>query len=234
MKDDRPRISIIIPVLNEALLIGRLLEYLRKNSSPDSRAEILVVDGGSDDDTVIRAKKKGAQVVHSARGRAVQMNRGAGAASGKILYFLHADTYPPPGFDQYIGDSVEKGDEAGCFRMRFDSVSGFLSFFSWFSRFNYPICRGGDQSLFITKSLFVECGGFNENYRVYEDNEFTSRLYKLGRFCVLPEYVITSARRYRQKNAIALQYHFGVMHLKYYLGAGSGSLYRYYSRNIGQ
>lgn len=232
MRHDNPRISIIIPVLNEALYIGRLLDFLRYKIGQSSGIEILVVDGGSADGTVNEAANRGVRVVHSSRGRAVQMNNGVREASGEVLYFLHADTLPPAGFELSIQKAVSKGKMAGCFRMKFDSPRGFLSLFSWFSRFNCPLCRGGDQSLFITRPLFDKCGGYNENYRIYEDNELTSRLYKLGCFCVLPEYVTTSARRYRQKNPISLQFHFGIMHLKNYLGAGPDSLYRYYNRNI--
>jgi rSAM/selenodomain-associated transferase 2 len=198
----------------------------------DTVPEILVVDGGSTDKTVKEAENRGASIVHSPPGRAVQMNRGAFRATGEILYFLHADTFPPAKFDLAIRQAMERGYEAGCFRLKFDSGPVILSFFAWFSQFNFPVCRGGDQSLFITKSLFLQVGGYNEDYRIYEDNELTSRLYRLGRFCVLPQYVTTSARRYRQRNPILLQYHFGIMHFKNYMGVGPQALYRYYLQNI--
>lgn len=232
MKRDNPQISIIIPTLNEAGSIKGLLAHIRSNSNPLHLSEILVVDGGSDDATTSRANEGGAVVVQAVRGRAVQMNRGAKEASGDVLYFLHADTFPPAGFDLAILKAIEKGHNAGSFRMRFDSTSWFLRFFSWFTKFNHPLCRGGDQSLFVSRQLFQECGGFNEAYRIYEDNEFTSRLYKKTAFTVLPGQVMTSARRYREKNAWLLQFHLGIMHLKKLLGAGPDSLHRYYSRNI--
>jgi len=123
-------------------------------------------------------------------------------------------------------------NEAGCFQMKFDSDSKFLSFFAWFSRLNIKLCRGGDQSLFITKDLFEKSGGFNENYIVYEDNEFIGRLYDLVHFKVLSRHVKTSARRYEERNEVALQYHFGMIHLKNYMGAGPEQLYDYYKRKI--
>ncbi|MGJ8736277.1 TIGR04283 family arsenosugar biosynthesis glycosyltransferase [Zobellia laminariae] len=232
MKKNRLQISIVIPVLNEAKGIAQTINYLTANSSPENIKEILIVDGGSADNTAAIAEHHGARVIHSAKGRAKQLNYGAKNAKGAILYFLHADTLPPHNFDQSVIDAIEDGFETGCFQMKFDSNSIFLSFFAWFTRVNHQICRGGDQSLFITKELFNSSGGFNEAYVVYEDNEFIGRLYKSTFFKILPRHVKTSARRYQERGMVKLQYHFGIMHLKNYLGAGPDQLYDYYKRKI--
>ncbi|WP_411028913.1 TIGR04283 family arsenosugar biosynthesis glycosyltransferase [Spongiimicrobium sp. 3-5] len=233
MKQSSPSsISIIIPVLNEENHIGRLLSYLNKTASHNNVIEILVVDGGSKDQTVQVAKTGGAKVLHSPKGRAVQMNHGAHYAKGEIFYFLHADTVPPQQFDTYILDAFSEGFKAGCFRMKFDSNSRFLKFFAFLSRVNHRVCRGGDQSLYITKKLFRQSKGFNEDYIIYEDTEFIGRLYKMTNFKVLAPKVITSARKYEQKGAFTLQYHFGVIHLKNLFGAGPDQLYHYYKRKI--
>ncbi len=226
------KISIIIPVLNEAKYIGELLRYLQENSLTKNISEILVVDGGSTDGTTEIASDFGAIVLHSKKGRAKQMNYGAWRAKGKILYFLHADTFPPKNFDKHILNAAAKGTEAGCFRMQFDSSNKFLSFFSWFSRINHKICRGGDQSLYVTQRLFRKTKGFNENYIIYEDSEFIGRLYKKTNFLVLSQRVITSARKYKQRGTVKLQFHFGVIHLKNLMGAGPDTLYEYYRRKI--
>lgn len=232
MKSPNPRISIIIPVLNEESCIATVLCFLRENSNIDNIKEVLVVDGGSTDATVKIASQNGVQVIQAPKGRAKQLNIGAKIAEGEILYFLHVDTLPPKNFDESILKSVKTGSKAGCFRMRFDSPSRFLAFFAWFTKLNFKVCRGGDQSLFITKSLFQKAGGFNEDYLVYEDNEFTDRLYNIVDFKILPRHVITSARRYEERGEIALQYHFGMIHLKNYFGAGPEQLYEYYKRKI--
>ncbi|WP_019668978.1 TIGR04283 family arsenosugar biosynthesis glycosyltransferase [Eudoraea adriatica] len=229
---NNPSLSIIIPVLNEESNIVRLLEYIQENSSNVNIKEILVVDGGSTDETKEAASQYDVLVLHSEKGRARQMNLGAENAKGEVLYFLHADTFPPKNFDKIILNAIKKGTKTGCFRMKFDSDSRFLSFFSWFSRINHKICRGGDQSLFITRELFNKSGGYDEAYKIYEDNEFISRLYKITDFKILPDQVQTSARKYEQIGNFKLQFYFGIIHLKNYLGADPEQLYRYYKRKI--
>ena len=232
MNSNPRRISIIVPVLNEQELVKPLEHHIRRATTVDGVLEIIYVDGESSDSTVSRAAQLDALVLESDKGRAKQMNLGAQEASGDILYFLHADTIPPFGFDQAIISAIDAGTEAGCFRMKFDSNSCFLSFFAWFTRFNHWLCRGGDQSLFIKHSHFNDLGGFDENYQVYEDLEFIGRLYRKNDFKVLPQYVVTSARKYNQVGKYRLQYHFAVIHLKNYLGASPEAIYAYYKRHI--
>ena len=226
MKLSNPQtLSVIIPTLNEAAHIGDLLAHLNANSSPENIKEIIVVDGGSTDETISLAKTLGAKILFSEKGRARQMNKGAQLATGEVLYFLHADTYPPKNFDHYILNAVGDNISSGCFRMKFDTSKKFLRFFAWFSRINNRLCRGGDQSLFILNDLFLKTGGFNEKYIIYEDTEFICRLYKISNFKVLPQHVVTSARKYEQFGTLRLQYHFGIIHLKNLLGSGPDQLY---------
>ncbi len=232
MKQNNPQLSIIIPVLNEENAIDTFLRSLKEHSTAENINEILVVDGGSEDATISLAANHDVTVLRSQKGRAKQMNLGAKNASGEILYFIHVDTLPPKDFDKSIIEAVLNKNEVGCFQMKFDSNSRFLGFFAWFTRVNIQLCRGGDQSLFITKNLFEKSGGFDENYVVYEDNEFIGRLYEIGPFKILPRHVKTSARRYEERGEVALQYHFGMIHLKNYLGAGPEQLYDYYKRKI--
>jgi len=227
-----PKISIIIPVLNEEDYIKKVLLSIKENTSSKQVKEILVVDGGSKDATVKEALLAGANVITTSKGRAVQMNTGASHATGDILYFLHVDTLPPIDYDLAILNAYSQGFKAGCFRMKFDSKNTFLILFSWFTRMNTKLCRGGDQSLFILKSLFQKTNGFNESYRVYEDNEFIKRVYKITPFKVLKNKVTTSSRRYKKKGVLTLQWHYGIIHLKHRLGAGPEQLHEYYSKYI--
>lgn len=231
-------ISIIIPVLNEQLTIEKLLTHLSESSGTDSVLEVLVVDGGSTDGTqelVRHCTSNGALhtvLIPSEKGRARQMNLGASMAKGSILYFLHADSLPPKNFDKHILAQVNQGADAGCFRMKFDSNHPILKVSQWFTRFNYKICRGGDQSLFITRKVFDSLKGFNEAYTIYEDCEFINRIYDSYSFSVLDDYLITSARKYEKNGALKLQYHFTVIHLKKMMGATPQDLNAYYLKNI--
>ncbi|MFT4830662.1 MAG: rSAM/selenodomain-associated transferase 2 [Psychroserpens sp.] len=231
-QNDFLKISIIIPVLNEAEHIGGLLKYLNNSCNSVHIREIIVVDGGSTDNTPKIAEEYGATLAYSKKGRAKQMNKGAELATGSILYFLHADTYPPKNFDAHIINAASLGNPAGCFRMKFDSKNWLLRASGWLTRINLQVCRGGDQSLFITKELWDRSKGFNEAYIIYEDSEFIGRLYKLGSFEVLSQEVVTSARKYNKNGTIRLQYHFGVIHFIKLLGASPERLYRYYKKNI--
>lgn len=223
-------LSIIIPVLNEEENLKVLLPYLKNNAS--GNIEIIVADGGSTDTSAEVAKKESTIVVFSEKGRAKQMNAGAKLSTGAILYFLHADTLPPKGFDKLILDAVQKGNRAGCFRMQFDSNHWWLKLAGWFTRFNWKMCRGGDQSLFISKSLFEEIGGYDENYIIYEDNVLIAELYNRNAFTVLPQPVITSARRYREKGVWRIQYYFWKIHFKKLTGTSASDLNNYYIKKI--
>jgi len=225
-------ISIIIPVLNEETGIVRLLDHL-KNISSFSNNEIIIVDGGSTDKTPELVKEySGVRFLPSEKGRAKQMNIGAKNAKFEVLYFLHADSFPPPNFDKFIMAEIQSGNKAGCFQMKFDMDHWWLNLMGWFTKFNHKACRGGDQSLFITKTLFKEMNGYNETFVVYEDNEFIGRLYKKKVFKVIPEFITTSARKYEEIGVWKLQFCFANIYLKRLMGASPEELYQYYKKRI--
>lgn len=231
------KISIIIPILNESKTIVSLLQYLIKNSSSTNISEIIVVDGGSKDESFklvsdFNLLNDKVILISSERGRATQMNLGKQKATGTILYFLHADSFPPSGFDQLIIDEVKKGNLAGCFKMKFNHHHWWLRLASWLTKFQWRACRGGDQSQYITKELFKEIGGFNENYMIYEDNIFINELYKKNQFKVIQKSIVTSARLYERKGIWTLQYHFLTIYLKRWMGASAEDIYNYYKKHI--
>jgi len=227
------KISIIIPMLNEAETIKKLLNYLITCSSEENISEIIVVDGGSTDGSQeIVSKFKNIMLINSNKGRAKQMNRGVDASNGNILYFLHADSYPPKGFDQLVLNAVEKGNLAGCFKMKFDSNHWWLKLAGWLTQFSWRASRGGDQSQFITKELFKEIGGFDEQFAIYEDNDLINKLYARNQFVVIQEWLTTSARRYNCNGIWKLQYHYWTIYIKKWFGASAYDLQKYYLKYI--
>ena len=102
----------------------------------------------------------------------------------------------------------------------------------WFTKFNHKAFRGGDQSLFVESDLFWEMGGFDENFIVYEDNDFIGRLYGKKEFVVIQKWLTTSARRYELNGVWQLQYHFAKLHIKKLLGASPESILHYYKQKI--
>jgi rSAM/selenodomain-associated transferase 2 len=223
------KLSIIIPTLNEAEVISDLIRHIHRVIFL-REYEILICDGGSRDETRTLAIQEGARVIESGRKRrSIQMNRGAEAARGDILYFLHADTLPPKHFDLNIRQALQKGYDAGCFRLKFDYEHPFLRLISWFTRFNIDIFRFGDQSLFLYKSLFDNIRGFNEDLVVMEDQDIIHRIRKGGgKFTLLPKSVITSARRYREVGIVRLQFIFFLIWGLYYCGASQEVLVQIY------
>ncbi|WP_224485202.1 TIGR04283 family arsenosugar biosynthesis glycosyltransferase [Robertkochia aurantiaca] len=235
MKD---KLSIIIPVFNEEDILRERISDLFHKADPEFTHEIILVDGGSSDNTlnVVNSLSKlnsiGFKVLKGEKGRAKQLNTGAAAAESDILYFLHIDSIPPSGFDRHIYQAVKNNAVGGCFRMRFDHDHILLRVSQWFTRINLPVCRGGDQSLFITKAAFDDLNGFDEAFKIYEDCDLINRFYQCYPFTIIPETIITSARKYRENGFWKLQYHYLVIHLKNRRRASPQQLLEYYRKNI--
>lgn len=231
----QPFISIIIPTYNEAASIGPLVHYLQQTVSSEPPPEIVVVDGGSTDATLALAQQAGARGLRSPRkGRAAQLNYGAAQAHGRVLYFLHADSYPPAGLLADLRQATEQGYPAGCYRLAFDHPHWFLRFSAWCTRLPFTAVRFGDQSLFVRRELFAQLGGYREDLLVMEDQELVRRLRARAPFRLLPRAVTTSARKYLANGVLRLQGIFALVTLLYYLGVPQPRLLRLYRRLIRQ
>jgi rSAM/selenodomain-associated transferase 2 len=189
-------ISIVIPALDEekalpATLAGALAQ--------PGDFELIVVDGGSTDATrTIAAADPRVRLVLAPRGRAAQMNAGAGLARGEWLLFLHADTLLPGDGLARIA-ALPREVEAGCFRQRFSGDDWRLRFVSWLHNFRCERTRVmyGDQAMFVRRRLFERLGGFPA-VEILEDVVFSERLGALARPILMSDPVVTDSRKFVQ------------------------------------
>ncbi len=224
------RVSIIIPALNEAAHLGPLIAYLYRHAD-ERLQEIIVVDGKSTDETLAVAEKAGAQVFRSAQPcRATQMNEGAQRAMGEVLYFVHADVLPPPDYLDHIAQAVAEGHKLGCFRFVFNSPSRLLALNAFFTRFDRIWCRGGDQTLFVTRTLFNHLGGFDERYVIMEEYDFILRARKAATFKIMPADTVVSSRKYEHNSYLRVTLANLTVFVLFLFGVAPRTIQRVYHR----
>ncbi|MGB0175714.1 MAG: TIGR04283 family arsenosugar biosynthesis glycosyltransferase [Owenweeksia sp.] len=224
--------SIIIPTFNEEHFIGPLLDRLIRESEGYD-VEIIVSDGGSTDLTSFEVQRRGVRFVESvSKGRGSQLNFGALLSQKEILYFLHADTFPPEGFLSDLCGKLDEGYGAGCYRLSFDQDHWFLKANAWLTRFDVNYFRFGDQSLFIRRSIFEEIGGYRNDHFMLEDQEIIPRIKKAASFVIIPRATVTSARKYMENGPVRLQWVFFIVWLNYKLGKSQAELLRLYKGKI--
>ncbi len=221
----RPKISVIIPTLNEASHISLCLASVHK-VLPE--AEILVVDGGSTDETVDIASRSGALVLSAPRGRGTQCNEGGRLATGDIMLFLHADTTLPPDAHELItvGFSDPK-TQVAMFRLSFDDDHRLLKFYAFFTRFDSEWFKFGDQAIVLRREVFRAVGGFPD-WPLLEDVEILRRVRRCCKIQIFPAAVRTSARRFRKNGMICQQWRSGCILLRFKFGASPRRLAREY------
>lgn len=221
------KISIIIPTLNETDQIGDCLKPLQSLRARGH--EVVIVDGGSNDDTLDRIGDEADLTIRSAAGRALQMNRGARAGSGDIFLFLHADTRLDSAVDTLLEDLVQCDRAWGCFQVR---LSG--------DRFIYRViefCMNlrsrltgiatGDQAIFVTRPLFDESGGYSI-IELMEDIELSGRLRKQCWPLFVKNRAITSSRRWETGGIVRTIFKMWWLRLRFALGARPSALAKEY------
>lgn len=225
-------LSIVVPVWQEAEIIGdslRALEPLRRAGH-----EVLVVDAGSPDGTARKAAPLCDRVIESGKGRAAQMNAGAGAARGNLLLFLHADTQLPEKALAELRNFYAHSERSwGRFDVRLNGYRMVFRVIAWFmnrrSRLT-GICTG-DQALFVRRGVFEALGGFRE-IPLMEDVEITSRLRLVSRpFCIRAP-VVTDSRRWEQEGIWRTILLMWWLRWRYWRGESPQSLVKSYRADV--
>ncbi len=215
---NRPFLSLILPVLNEAATICAQLALLQQLRS--GGVELLLVDGGSCDGTPDLARPWVDRLLESPRGRATQMNAGAHASQGEVLLFLHADTTLPPAADELIQAAMTDDVVWGRFDVRIDGHQPLLrvveSMMNWRSRLSG--IATGDQGIFVRREVFERLGGYPE-LPLMEDIALSRQLKRIARPVCLHERVLTSGRRWQKHGVLRTILLMWCLRASYFLGA---------------
>jgi rSAM/selenodomain-associated transferase 2 len=230
------KLSIVIPVLNEADILGETLECLRGHS-----VEIIVVDGGSTDDTVEIARQYTSRVLISPRGRGLQQDTGARQSHGSVLLFLHADTRLPATYERLIYQALESPRVVfGAFRLRIEPTGNALAYavhpsspvleviaFMANLRSRFLRLPYGDQAIFVRRDAYFQVGGF-QDWPLMEDVDLVRRLNRSGGFKLALGSVRTSGRRWKRENWLFTTLRNWHLVTRYYLGVRPHILSRHY------
>lgn len=223
------RVSIVVPILNEARLLPGLLGHLRELVDRDSGAGVVLVDGGSDDASAEVVRRAGLTCLQAQRGRAAQMNAGAAASDGDILLFLHADTRLPVDALHRARRAVHGGAVGGWFGVRLDSSRPSLRLAGRLISLRSKLTGGatGDQAIFVRRSDFEALGGY-ALVPLFEDLDLIRRLQRRGPVVPLSATVVTSARRWEKLGVLRTIARMWALRTLYYCGVSPRRLARYY------
>jgi len=224
-------ISVIIPTLNEADNIAETLLSI----GHENNIQVIVSDGGSQDNTVSIAKSLGAKVINGLPPRSKQLNRGAAEATGDVLLFLHADTRLPKNFARLVLRSLaQPGIAAGAFELRIDAPNPALRFIERMANWRSRCLRTpyGDQGFFMLSRVFHQTGGFPE-FPIMEDFELIRRLRKKGEIITLSVPVLTSSRRWQNFGILETTLINQLIIIAYYMGIPPDTIARLYRRKKG-
>lgn len=218
-------IAAIVPTLNEGARIGPLIDGLERAGVD----QIIVVDGGSSDDTLARCSgRANVGALTSPKGRGAQITAGAGAAHAPILWIVHADSAPPANAGDLIRKTLrDPGVALGCFRLSFDDRHPLLSLYAFASRIDSAATTFGDQGFFMRRADYDAVGGAPD-WPLFEDVELRRRLRPRGAVAKLDAPLVTSARRFHARGVARQQLLNGWLLLRFWAGAPPDALARIY------
>ena len=193
------KLSVIIPTLNEYQNLISLVPFFKE--SIKNNVEIIVADSILAKDSTSSIGFPYIYLQTGVMGRAAQMNLGAKIATGDILVFLHADVKPPVSFAEDIRDSILKGNDFGFFAYQFVPSSFMLEINAGFTGRKGVFAGGGDQIHYMTRSLFMDMGGYDEKFTIMEDFDFVRRFKQLNKpYDIIQKPAIVSSRKYFQNS----------------------------------
>jgi len=223
-------ISIIIPTLNEE--VGITL-FLTKLQALRPQCELIVVDGGSEDETANLAEPYVDDVVKSGKGRSTQMNVGAAMATAPIVLFLHSDTYLPEGAIEQIHHAINKGYSWGRFDIKLSGKARMLTIVAWLMnrRSRWTGIATGDQAIFVEKSLFDQVGGYAD-IALMEDIELSGKLKQVSKPYCSSKKVTSSGRRWMSFGVFKTISLMWYLRLRYFFGADPTELAKLYRKGL--
>ena len=223
-------ISVIIPTLNEEDNIGRCIRAIR---SEDHCCEVILADGGSTDRTVeIAGTYEGVRIVKTGRGRGLQMNKGAAAAGGEVLLFLHADTRLEEGWTRAIVSLLDDRSVAGgAFSFRVDNPERHYRLIELWVGLRCGIFKlpYGDQGIFVRRDIFDGLGGYRE-IPLMEDVDIIARMKRAGRIVILDTRAFTHHRRWAREGWVRASLMNQMIMVMYRLGLDPDRLAKIYYR----
>ena len=221
MSNPLPSLTIIIPTLNEAAWIAQCID---NTSTCLPHAKLLIVDGGSDDETIKIAEQRGISVIRSGKGRGLQLHTAAQQADSELLLFLHADTQLPSNAAPVLADCFSVPENLiATFRLSFDQSSWFLRACAWLTRFDTVFTSFGDQGIAITRDFYHQIGGF-PTWPLFEDVELLRNARRRTSVRSLPAAVSTSSRRFLKRGVVRQQWLNTHLLCRFLLGASPEKL----------
>lgn len=221
------KVVVIIPTLNEQLCLDQNLATV---SRLEKGIEIIIVDGGSTDQTLEIVHNFNVKIINAKRGRGSQLDAGAKTADGDVFWFLHADTLPPPDAIKEIKTALEdKNVVGGNFEIRFDGDKFASKFLTWlYPKFRWLGLCYGDSAFFVRCEIYEKSGGFRD-WPLFEDVDFYKRVRKYGRFVHLKSQVVSSSRRFEKRSFVLTFARWSLFQGLYWIGVSPEFLAKYYA-----
>lgn len=228
MNTSKIKYSVIIPTLNEGKFIEHIIQDLKLQIQQlEYLVEIIISDGGSEDETLQICENNNVTIVNSDKGRGNQLREGAANSKGEILIFLHADLKIPEDFFQYLGNNFNENTKIATFRMKLDVNNLLYKVYSFFTRFDSIFTTFGDQGLIIRKDFYKSIGGYKK-IPIMEDVDIIIRARSKTKIKKFNKNIIVSSRKFNKEGKIKNQFKSFICIIQYIMGRDPHKIYNFY------